>query len=42
MEEKPIWYVESNDNVIKKLVAGKQHWLFNMRPWRDMRVNFIK
>ena len=29
MEEKPIWYVESNDNVIKNLVANKQHWLFN-------------
>ena len=42
MEEKPIWYVESNDNVIKKLVTGKQHWLFNMQPWRDMRINFIK
>ena len=29
MEKKPIWSVESNDNVIKKLVANKQHWLFN-------------
>ena len=29
MEEKPIWYVESNDNVIKNLAANKQHWLFN-------------